>query len=170
MTMNRTVTYTYAYSVAYVTDNMLRSMRQIVTAIGLNPNKFLGLWETYSQGIEMWLADGDMKSMTLEVYNPVTNVLIQRWDMDVCYSERDGDGSFFWTDTDQIARAIENAGVCPVDAEYSILVGTRQGARVLSNWCYVQERSTHHMVRQSLGPNIEANGLGTSLSYLRPAA
>lgn len=168
--MNRVVKYTYAYSVPYVTDNMLRSMRQIVNAIGLDPSKFLNLWETYSQGIEMWLADGDMRSMTLEVYNPVTNILIQQWIMDVCYSDHDGDGSFFWTDTDQIARAIESAGVCPIDAEYIIYVGTRPGARVLNNWCSVQESSADQMVRQSLGQNIEANELGASLSYLRPAA
>ena len=168
--MKRVVTYTYAYSVAYVTGNMLRSMRQIVTAIGLDPNKFLNLWETYSQGIGMWLADGDMRSMTLEIYNPVTNILIKRWIIDLRYSDLDGDGSFSWTDTDQIARVIESNGVCPIDAEYIICVGTRPGARVLNNWCSVQERSADHMARQGLGQNIEANELGTSLTYLRPAA
>lgn len=167
--MNQVATFTYAYSVAYVADNMLRSMKQIVTAIGLNPNKLLNLWETYSHGIEMWLADGDMRSITLEIYNPVTNILIQRWDTDVCYSKRDGDGSFIWTDTDQIARAIEDAGVCPIDAEYSIYVGIRIGARVLNNWCSVEERSAEKMERKSLGSNIEAKGLGTNLSHLRPA-
>lgn len=163
--MKRVVTYTYAYSVAYLTDNMLRSMRQVVNAIGLNPNKFLSLWTTYSQGIEMWLADGDMRSMTLEVYNPVANILIKRWIMDVRYSDFDGDGSFFWADTDRITRAIENTGICPIDAEYTIHVGTRPGARVLNDWCSVQERSADHVVRQGLGQNIE---LGTNLSYLRP--
>ena len=167
--MKQVVTYTYAYSVAYVTNNMLKSMRRIVTAVGLDPSKFLNLWETYSQGIEMWLADGDMRSMTLEVYNPVTNILIQRWIMDVCYSDRDGDGSF-WVDTDQISRAIELQGIRPINADYIIYVGTRPGARVLNNWLPVQERSADHMVRQSLGRNIEANGLGANLSYLRPAA
>lgn len=168
--MNHVVKYTYAYSVAYVTDNMLKSMKQVVTAIGLDPNKFLNLWETYSQGIEMWLADGDMKSMTLEVYNPIANTLIRRWDMDVRYSDLDGDGSFFWSDTDRIARAIEDAGVSPIDAEYGILVGVRQGSRVINNWRSVQERSIDHMIRQGLGKNSETNGLGTNLSYLQPVA
>ena len=169
-TMNHVVKYTYAYSVAYVTDNMLKSMKQVVSAIGLYPNKFLNLWETYSQGIEMWLADGDMRSMTLEVYNPIANTLIRRLDMDVRYSDLDGDGSFFWSDIDQIARAIEDAGVSPIDAEYGILVGIRHGSRVINNWRSVQERSIDHMVRQGLGKNSEAIGLGTNLSYLQPVA
>ena len=167
--MKQVVTYTYAYSVAYVTNNMLKSMRRIVAAVGLDPSKFLNLWEAYSQGIEMWLADGDMRSMTLEIYNPVTSILITRWNMNFRYSDREGDGSF-WIDIDRVARAIEREGVCPINADYIIYVGTRPGARILNNWLPVQERSADHMVRQSLGRNIEANGLGTNLSYLRPAA
>lgn len=154
------VTYSYTHSVTYVTDNMLKSIKEIVIASGLDPDKLLNLWGVVSDGIETWLRDGDMIMITLEVYKPSNNELIQRWDIEVCYTDGDsGDGSF-WFDTDQVDRAIRKSGVRPSEAKYDIILVTRPGSRVIRGWHSVDSRPTDHLVRQSLGRTIEANGLG----------
>ena len=164
--MVEVVTYSYTHSVTYVTDNMLRSMKGIIIASGLNPDKFMNLWGVVSRGVETWLRDGDLTMMTLEIYNPNDNRLIRRWDIDVCYSDSGGDGSF-WFDPDQISRTIIKSGIPPRDVRYDILISTRPGSRVIDGWYSVPNRPTDHLTRQNLGRTIEANGLGARMSVWR---
>ena len=48
----------------------------------------------------------------LEIFNPTTDALIVRWDIDIVYSWSSGDGSF-WTDTEQLKYHIRKAGLAP---------------------------------------------------------
>ena len=46
---------TYTHSVTYVTENILRSLQDIVRMSGLDPNKISDDWETIERGIRTWL-------------------------------------------------------------------------------------------------------------------
>ena len=166
--MSATVTYTRTHSVTYVTDNMLRSMLRIIKLSGLEPESYLEQWDSLSTAIATWMEDGHLKEMVLEVCDPSGNRLIGRFDIKVLYDEGTRDGTF-WTDVDQLERAVRNAGVAPQRATYSIVLVTSPERRHVQGWTPTTLRSTAGMVRQSLGVSIAGNGINASTEYWRAA-
>jgi hypothetical protein len=102
----------------------------------------------------------------LEIYDPRTDNLITRWDIDVVYNWSSGDGSF-WTDTEQLRYHIQKAGLAPSEASYRLLMDNKPGRPDVQGWSSTNFRSTNGMVRQTLGSTIEHNGLGASSAYWR---
>jgi hypothetical protein len=159
--------YSYTHSVTYVADNILKSLKDIIRLSGLDPSKLVSDWTVLMSGLTTWLNSQHLRSVTLEVYDPATDGLVGRWDVDIAYGAS-GDGSF-WTDTDQIKYAILKAGLWPSQASYRIVVDTADGRPHVAGWCDTSFRSTAGFVRHSLGSTIEHNGLGGSAAYWRKA-
>jgi len=159
---------TYIHSVVYVADNILKSLKDIILLSGLDPSAFAGDWDLHMRGIQTWLNTGHLETVNLEIYDPATDGLIFRWDIEISYGWSGGDGNF-WTDTDQLRYAIRKAGLAPSEARYRLLLTNKEGRPDVLGWGKATERSTDGMVRQSLGTTVEHCGLGASTSYLRRA-
>jgi hypothetical protein len=157
---------TYTHSVTYVTDNILRSLQDIVRLSGLDPSQIAEEWGTLERGIKQWIDSQHLERIVLEVYNPSTNALIGRWDIDIAY-EWSGDSGRFWVDTDQIKFAIKKAGIWPGSSKYCIICKTKNGRADVAGWSTTTFRSTTGMIKQSLGTTIEHSGLGAGASYYR---
>lgn len=157
---------TYTHSVTYVADNILKCLKDIVRLSGLDPSKLVDGWESNMLALRTWLDSGDLQRVILEIYDPRTDALITRWDIDIVYSWSSGDGSF-WTDTEQLKYAIRKSGVAPSAASYRLLMDNKPGRPAVPGWSSTTYRSTSGMVRQSLGATIEHSGLGGSAAYWR---
>lgn len=166
--MSSVSVYSYTHSVTYVVDNILKSLKDIIRLSGLDPTGFVNDWQTYLLAASTWLKSGHLRSVVLEIFDPKTNALITRWDVEISYSWSSGDGSF-WTDTEQLRYAIRKAGLAPSEARYRILMDRSAGYPQVIGWSNAEYRSTSGMVKQSLGTTIEHSGLGASASYLRRA-
>jgi hypothetical protein len=157
---------TYTHSVTYVTDNILRSLQDIVRLSGLDAGKISAEWEVLERGIRTWIDSRHLETIVLEVYHPQTGVLIGRWDIDIAYGWSE-DQSRFWVDTDQIKAAIRKSGTWPSESEYRIVCTTKAGRADVAGWSSATLRSTAGLIRQSLGTTIEHGGLGAGASYYR---
>ena len=165
--MSAVATYSYTHSVTYVADNILKSLKDIIRLSGLDATAFVGNWESNQLAVKTWLGSGHLEQVQLEIFDPRTDKLITRWDIDIVYGwSATGDGSF-WTDTDQLRYAILKAGVLPSQAKYGLLLQNKPGRPNVLGWGPVQARSTEGMVRQSLGSTIQHNGLGGQTAYWR---
>lgn len=156
---------TYTHSVTYVADNILKSFKDIIRLSGLDPSKFVQDWETNMRAIKTWLGTGDLEKVILEIYNPSTQALIVRWDIEIVYGWS-GDGGF-WTDTEQLKYHIRKAGLAPSSASYEILLKAKPGRPDVTGWGKGSYRSTNGFVRHTLGSTLEHNGLGGSTTYWR---
>jgi hypothetical protein len=163
-----TVVYSYTQSVTYVTDNILKSLKDIIRMSGLDPTAFVGKWATYTLAIKTWLESKHLEQVILEIYHPTTNALISRWDVNIEYGWGSGDGSF-WTDTEQLRYNIKKAGIQPQDAKYSLSLITAPGRPAVNGWGPSTLRPIDGFVRQSLGSTIEHSGLGAQAAYWRKA-
>jgi hypothetical protein len=157
---------TYTHSVTYVADNILKSFKDIVRLSGLNPTSLVTGWDDNMRALKAWLESRHLERVILEIYDPTTNRLITRWDIDVIYNWSTGDGSF-WCDTEQLKYAILKTGVAPSEAKYELLMINKEGRPDVLGWSPCSYRSTDGMVRHSLGGTIEHNGLGGSSAYWR---
>lgn len=157
---------TYTHSVTYVADNMLKSLKDIIRLSGLDPSNFIKDWELNMRGVKTWLDTQDLERVELEIYDPKTDALLIRWDMDVVYGWSSGDGNF-WVDTDQLKYAIQKAGVWPSQAKYRLLLKTKAGRPDVAGWSQTSGRSTAGFAKQSLGTTIDHSGLGANAGYWR---
>jgi hypothetical protein len=165
--MSTVATYSYTHSVTYVTDNILKSLKDIIRLSGLDPYAFVGNWSSYQLAIKTWLESEHLEKVTLEIYDPKSDKLITRWDIEVVYTwSSTGDGNF-WMDTEQLEYTIRKTGVLPFEAKYDMLLFTKPGRPNVPGWGPGASRSTEGMVRQSLGSTIEHNGLGGQTAYWR---
>ena len=167
--MTSVITYSRTQSVTYVADNVLKSLKDIIRESGMNPAKFVNDTGVNMRGLKTWLASEHLERITLEIYNPTTDRLITRWDIDVRYDWSSGDATF-WTDAEQLKWAIRKAGIAPTNAKYDLILHNKTGWPDVDGWSRCSYRSTDGMVRQSLGSTIEHNGLGASASYWRKAS
>ncbi|CAI3793762.1 hypothetical protein GLGCALEP_00852 [Pseudomonas sp. MM221] len=158
--------YSYTQSVTYVTDNILKSLKDILRVSGLDPAGLVGDWEVLHRGIKAWIDSKHLELVILEIHHPKTDALIMRWDIAVSYTWDSSAGSF-WTDTEQLKYAIKKAGVMPSEASYRVVVTTANGRPEVLGWSSCNLRSTEGFVRQSLGTTIEHNGLGANTTYWR---
>ncbi len=164
--MSSVSVYSYTHSVTYVADNILKSLKDIIRLSGLDPSNLVNSWESNMLALKTWLDSGHLERVVLEVYNPKTDALIIRWDVEIVYAWTSGDGSF-WTDTEQLKYHILKAGLAPSEARYRLLMDTKSGRPDVEGWSSTSFRSTDGMVRQSLGSTVEHSGLGGNAAYWR---
>lgn len=164
--MTSVVVSTYTHSVTYVTDNILKSLKDIIVLSGLDPTKLADQWEVIHRGIKTWMDSQHLECVVLEIYHPTTDALLFRWDIDITYGWN-GDSGNVWTDTDQLRFAIRKQGVSPAEAKYRVVVTTKPGRTDVDGWSSCSLRSTDGFVRQSLGSTINHSGLGGGASYWR---
>lgn len=163
--MTSVAVYSYTHSVTYVADNILKSFKDIIRLSGLDPANLVESWDSKMLALKTWLQSGHLERVVLEVFNPNTNVLVGRWDVDVVYGSA-GDGTF-WTDTEQINYHIRKAGLWPGSAGYRLLMQNRNGRPDVKGWGPTEYSSTEGFVRHGLGSTIEHNGLSGSAAYWR---
>lgn len=164
--MTSVAVYSRTHSVTYVADNILMSLKDILRLSGLNPARLVDSWDSNMRALRTWLDSGHLQCVVLEIYNPKTDSLVTRWDVEVVYNWSSGDGSF-WTDTEQLKYHIRKAGLAPSEASYRLLMDNKPGRPDVEGWSSTTYRSTDGMVRQSLGSTIEHSGLGASTAYWR---
>ena len=157
---------TYTHSVTYVADNILKSMKDIIRLSGLDPTNLVEGWSSNMRALQTWLHSGHLATVVLEIFDPTTDALVGRWDIDVIYTTGLGDGGF-WTDTEQIKYHVRKAGLAPSAAKYRLVLQNKPGRPDVQGWGPTQFRSTEGFVRHSLGSTIEHCGLGSSAAYWR---
>lgn len=164
--MSTIAVYSYTHSVTYVAENILKSFKDIIRLSGLNPGNLVDGWSSHMQALRTWLESGHLERVILEVFDPQTDALIVRWDVDIVYAGSSGDGRFY-TDSEQLKYHIRKAGVTPESAHYRLIMENKFGRPDVDGWSPTTFRSKNDMVRQSLGSTIEHNGLGANAAYWR---
>jgi len=157
---------TYTYSVTFMSEKIVHSLKEIIRESGLDPGKLAGNWESTQEGIATWLRTRDLLAVHLEIYNPTTDKLVLRWDFDVVYDADGGDG--MWIDTEDLWYAINKAGQAPCRCKYSLILTTQHGRPDVDGWSSCGYRSTDGLSRHSIGTMINASsGLGSRAAYWR---
>jgi hypothetical protein len=160
---------TYTHSVTYVTDKILKSLKDIIVLSGLSPEKLVTRdWLVLHLGIRTWLGTEHLQHVHLEVYKPGTGNLISRWDFEMYYSFT-GDGTF-WVDTEAIKYHIYKAGQWPSACDYRVVVTTKPGRPDVEGWSTTTLLSADGFVKQSIGTTIDGSGLSTGTGYWRKAS
>jgi hypothetical protein len=156
----------YTHAITHVTNNVMRSLKNVISLSGLDPAKFTGDWVVVERGLQVWIESGHLQTITLEIFNSRTDAPLGFWDVGISYSYTSGDGAF-WTDTDAIRYAVQKAGVHPSTADYRVIVTNSPGRPDVPGWSATAGRSRDGFIVQHIGTTVEASGLSGSLAYYR---
>jgi len=160
-----TVTYVYTHTVAFVTQKILYSLKEIIREVGLSPAKMTQSWITLERGVSAWLLSRHLKQACLEVFDPRDHSLVIRWDFEFLYGYA-GDGSM-WADTGSIRYHIAKAGLAPAGCDYRITLWVAAGAPDVVGWENCTPFSTAGLRRYAVGTTVGAEGLSASTYYWR---
>jgi len=157
-----TFAISYTNTVNYVTTKMMLLLKEIIRQIGLDPG-FMADWTICEDGISTWLASRHLQRVTLEVYDPKTNALVTKWELDVVY-DTIGEGTL-WVDTAALRYAILKQGVVPASCRYSIIVSRKSGYPQVAGWESCAFRPTDGFRRYSIGAMVGGNGVHAQAAY-----
>ncbi|WNV74350.1 HORMA domain containing protein [Geodermatophilus sp. DSM 44513] len=159
---------TYTHATTFVANNLLRSIKRLVTGAGLPADNLIGNWEVMERGVATWLGTGHLSALVLEIYtagSAVPRGLVARFDFTIDYGySPDGDGDL-WLDSDAVAFALKKAGVSAVRCNYRVVADAAFGYPAVDGWSDTTLRSTTGFTRHSLGTSITGGALGADLSY-----
>jgi Bacterial HORMA domain 2 len=158
---------TTAYAVTHVATNMLGSIRSIVKGSGLDPGRMRDNWAVLENGIATWLETGDLRAVTLEVYDPGKrgDVLVGRFDFTLDYGYYPGGDGDLWLDPDTVAYAIAKNGSFPGRCEYRVVADAAPGRPDVAGWATTSYRSTAGFTRHTIGTAIGGGSIGAGLAY-----
>lgn len=161
----------HTHTATYVATNLLRSLRQLLTAAGLDPGKFMSSWSLWEDGVAHWLSQRSLESLVLEIYDPAdaVNDFRGRFDFTLDYSYG-GDGDL-WIDPDTIAFTVMKSGSYPSSCRYRLVATTASWATdpPTGTWILVSLRSTEGFTRHNVGTSVAGGSTAASLSYYRKA-
>ncbi|MXW59846.1 MAG: HORMA domain containing protein [Acidimicrobiia bacterium] len=158
---------TYAYATTHVASNLVRSLKQLIMACGLDAAKILGEWQTVESGVATWLGTRHLERLVLEIYSASTGNLIRRFDFDIDYSYHPAGDGDLWIDPDTVDYAIRKSGQLPANCCYEIFAQTSPGQPYVAGWTTGTLRSTSGLTRLSVGAAIGGGELGASLGVWR---
>jgi hypothetical protein len=156
----------YAYSVTYLTDQMLRSLQTLIRELGLSPRRFADDWPSSERAISTWLNSRHLERIALEIYDPATpSEAILVPEFEVVYGYGDDDDGGFWIDAEALRYEILKTGTLPSECSYSLICFTKPGRPDVDGWGPVASRSREGMTRYVAGTTIGAPGLAANSSY-----
>jgi hypothetical protein len=156
---------TSVYTVTFVTDQLLRTVKEIIKLVGLDPSNMS--WSSTENAVKTWLTSRHLRTITLEIYNPVSDKLVTRWDLAIDYNHSTDSEEKFWNDLEAVKFAIAKAGIVPSTCSYRIVIDNAPGRPDVAGWSSTSYRSTVGLVKQNLGTTIGTSSLGAETSYWR---
>jgi hypothetical protein len=152
-------------TITYVTDQVMRSVKDIIGLVGLDPTSLD--WESTETALGAWLGSEHLQVVTLEIYSPRTDALVHRWDITIDYNHGTNADETFWNDLAATKYAIAKAGQVAKDCKYDIKVKNKPGHPDVAGWGSCSYRSTEGMVKQSVGTTIGSSSIGAQTDFWR---
>ena len=154
---------TFTHTAGYLTANLIRSVTDIIKAVGLDPGELPSA--TLDRGLKVWIEAEDLTKLVLEIYGRSTDRLVERFDFDLDYTYSTSSDGSFWLDTDQVRFAIRKAGLLPSNCSYRVVATTRPGRQDVPGWSNTTLRSTDGLTRHAVGTAIGAGTSAAGLAY-----
>jgi hypothetical protein len=158
--------YSYAHNVAFLSDNLRNSLREVIRESGLNPDKLMQDWKTVERGLQAWLHSRHLYHIVVEFYRSGASMASARWDIPIGYDGLGVDDDM-WPDTAYLRQLIAKAARPTADCTYRTILCTHTGAPPVDGFEDCSFLATGSMIARSAGTIIAAGQLTASVTYWR---
>lgn len=155
-----------ARSVVWCANESLRVLLQIVQSRGLPIDDLHEDLEFYSKGLRTWMATHHLKAVLLEVWEPDSDKVLERYDLVFDYRPFVAEAEEqFETHIEKLMEALP-AKELPAGCRYRIVLKKNPEAPDLPGWGSTRLRSADHLQRKTLGDVIETAAIGVDVVIL----
>jgi hypothetical protein len=161
----RTSVHVTARSYTYLVNEINRVFLEAVVSGGLDPSEYASQQPTIETGLRTWMTMRQLESAYLEIYDPQTNAVRSRIDLDISFRDS-GDDSEYRTDIERVRGELGKGGRF-AGCKYRVLVSTVPGAASVSGWTPSRLGSVDHLTRHDVGDVIGAPRAGASMTIFR---
>jgi HORMA domain-containing protein len=158
--------FSRAHSILFLSDNLRNTLREVVRENGLDPNKLMQDWETIERGIRVWLEDGDLNNIVIEVFKPGSSTAAARWEFPIGYNGS-GVEDDLWLDKFYLRQLIAKSARPTTDCNYRILLCTAPGAKSVPGFVSCRFLSTGQLAARQAGTVIATAHMTAGATYWR---
>jgi len=153
-------------STIYVANEALRTFIEIPTLRGLDSREITSNLEPISRGFQTWTSTRHLKKAHLEIFDPGTDMAVERWDMVFNYEvDSAGQKSQFKTEMDKLKDFASKLSKLRPGCRYRIVVDLDEGAPPVEGWEPTTLRDILHLGKRSFGGYIDTPRIKVAMEY-----
>lgn len=154
----------WARSTTAVATEITRLLQEVVNIRNLSMDYMYENFEIFEKGFRTWLTGRHLKSAILEIYEPGSNRLVERYDLVLDYDYGHGDHERFETNIEKFKNAL---GSRKLDSSlrYRVVVSLKEDAPQLPGWSSTTLRDTGHLRHSNLGNVIDTARIGVDVEF-----
>lgn len=152
----------HVHATVYVANELIRIIQDLVNLRSLPTDYMHQHGSLFSDSFRYWIAGRHLKRLTLEIYLPDTDQLIERFDLALDY-DHTADDEYFETLTDKVRDSIASLDSLPEGCRYRVVVSLTEDAPNLPGWSKTEYRDANHLRQKNIGLVIGSPRIGVSL-------
>ncbi|MFE2886343.1 hypothetical protein ACUXZZ_23570 [Streptomyces graminifolii] len=136
----------------YSANEIVRIFYEVVNDVGLDVTALAETQPTIEKGLRAWLAMRKLEAAYLEVFDPVTQVVRCRTDLNIVYTSDTNERHH--TDIDRVKTATGSLGRFS-GCKYRVVVSLAEGAPDVGGWDTTTLGNVDHLTRRDVGDVID---------------
>lgn len=136
----------------YSANEIVRIFYEVVSDVGLNVTELAEIQPTIEKGLRAWLAMRKLEAAYLEVFDPMTQVVRCRTDLNIVYTSETNERHR--TDINRVKTATSSLGRYP-GCKYRVVVSLADGAPDVEGWDTTTLGSVDHLAQRDVGDVID---------------
>ena len=147
---------TQTRSVVFVCNEMIRILVETVRARGLPLDYLQRNHELFSASFRTWLAGRWLNHLTVEVYDPKNDRLVEKYILGVAYEPEAEGEEVFESSMNKLQSELTRLRDLRPGCRYEVLVNLSKDAPDLPGWSKKQLRDASHLCQQDLGAMLNS--------------
>jgi hypothetical protein len=144
----------------YSANEIVRIFYEVVADVGLNVTELAELQPTIENGLRAWLAMRKLEAAYLEIFDPATQVVRCRTDLNIAYISETNERHH--TDIERVKTATGSLGSYP-GCQYRVVVSLMDGAPDVKGWDTTTLGSVDHLTQRDVGDVIDTAAVQTRM-------
>jgi len=161
-----TTAFARTHSIAFLSDNLRNSLRDVIRENGISPVKLMQDWAIVELGIRTWLESEHLTNIVVEFFRPGAMSASARWEFPVGYTGSGIDDDM-WLDKNYLRQLIAKSKRPSSDCSYRIVLCTKPGAARVEGFSDCTFLSTDQLVARQGGTVIATGHMTASVTYWR---
>lgn len=154
----------WARAVTHTANEVVRILLEIPSRRGLSVEHVHERLEFLLKSFRTWMALHALESAVLEIYDPNSDQLVERYDLVIDYERNHDESEHFETAIERVREALGGESL-DGNLRYRVIVSLLEGAPELPGWSPTNFRNKDHLERQRLN-NVSGNArIGVDLEY-----
>jgi hypothetical protein len=154
-----------ARSIAFAANELNRILLETTVARGLPLNYLHFRQQDLADGFRTWMSGRWLEGVILEIYDPVSDKLMEKFHLDIAYTTDGNSDETYKTHIEKLQTELKRLKKLQPGCRYRVLADTSSNAPMLPGWTESKLRDAGHLSRQEFGGMVDTAGISIGMTY-----